>query len=101
MWGTSGSGSAVWKSQAPNVTVLLMFADRTRWNLQANQFSQALERRRKSGERILDVTASNPTTVGLKYDECPILTALSKGESLLYEPDPKGLRSARKAVVRY
>lgn len=90
-----------WKSQAPNVTVLLMFADRTRWNLQANQFSQALERRRKSGDRILDLTASNPTTVGMKYDESAILTALSKRESLLYEPDPKGLRSARKAVVRY
>ena len=78
-----------------------MFADRTRWNLQVNQFSQALERRRKSGDRILDLTASNPTTVGLKYDESAILTALSKGESLIYEPDPKGLGSARNAVVRY
>src|ERR1700751_2253118 len=78
-----------------------MFADRTRWNLQVNQFSQTLERRRKSGERILDLTASNPTTVGLKYDESAILTALSKRESLIYEPDPKGLGSARNAVVRY
>jgi alanine-synthesizing transaminase len=78
-----------------------MFADRTRWNLQVNQFSQTLERRRKSGERILDLTASNPTTVGLKYDESAILTALSKRESLIYEPDPKGLGSARSAVVRY
>lgn len=78
-----------------------MFADRTRWNLQVNQFSQALERRRKSGERILDLTASNPTTVGLKYDESAILTGLSRRESLIYEPDPRGLRTAREAVVRY
>lgn len=78
-----------------------MFADRTRWNLQVNQFSQTLERRRKSGERILDLIASNPTTVGMKYDESAILTALSKRESLIYEPDPKGLGSARNAVVRY
>jgi alanine-synthesizing transaminase len=78
-----------------------MFADRTRWNLQVNEFSQALERRRKSGERILDLIASNPTTVGIRYDESAILTALSRGESLLYEPDPRGLGSARKAVVRY
>ena len=78
-----------------------MFADRTRWNLQVNQFSQTLERRRKSGERILDLTASNPTTVGLKYDESAILTGLSRPESLIYEPDPRGLRTAREAVVRY
>ena len=67
-----------WESRSANVTVLLMFADRTRWNLQVNQFSQALERRRKSGERILDLTASNPTTVGLKYDESAILRGLSR-----------------------
>ena len=78
-----------------------MFADRTRWNLQVNQFSQALERRRKSGERILDLTASNPTTVGLSYDESVILSALSRPGSLIYEPDPRGLRTAREAVVRY
>jgi aspartate/methionine/tyrosine aminotransferase len=78
-----------------------MFADRTRWNLQVNQFSQALERRRKSGERILDLTASNPTTVGLTYDESAILTSLSKRELLIYEPDSKGLKTAREAVVRY
>jgi alanine-synthesizing transaminase len=78
-----------------------MFADRTRWNLQVNEFSQALERRRKSGERILDLTASNPTTVGLNYDEPAILSALSRRESLIYEPDPNGLKSARKAVAQY
>ncbi len=78
-----------------------MFADRTRWNLQVNQFSQTLERRRKSGERILDLTASNPTTVGVKYDEPAVLRALARRESLIYEPDPKGLRSAREAVARY
>ena len=78
-----------------------MFADRTRWNLLVNEFSQALERRRKSGEPILDLTTSNPTTVGLNYDEPAILSALSRRESLIYEPDPKGLRRAREAVARY
>ena len=78
-----------------------MFADRTRWNLQANQFSIALEGCRKSGRRILDLTESNPTTVGLRYDEAAILGALARRESLVYEPDPKGLRSAREAVARY
>jgi len=82
-------------------TVLLMFADRTCWNLQANPFSMELERLRKSGREILDLTASNPTTVGLAYDDPAIRAALSKPESLVYEPDPRGLKTAREAVVRY
>jgi alanine-synthesizing transaminase len=98
--GASGM-SRDWKLQAPNITVLLMFADRTRWNLQANQFSLALEARRKLGREILDLTTSNPTTAGLHYDEGAILSGLSNRDSLIYEPDPKGLRSAREAVVGY
>lgn len=78
-----------------------MFADRTRWNLQANQFSIALENCRKSGKRMLDLTASNPTMAGLHYDETTILTSLTKRGSLVYEPDPKGLRVAREAIARY
>jgi aspartate/methionine/tyrosine aminotransferase len=78
-----------------------MFADRTRWNLQVNEFSRALERRRQSGVEIFDLTASNPTTVGLKYDESAILSALSRRGSLIYEPHPKGLESARRAVAQY
>ncbi len=88
-----------WKSRSANVTVLLMFAERTRWNLQVNEFSQALERRRRSGAEVFDLTASNPTTVGLSYDESVILSALSRRESLIYEPDPKGLKSARRAAA--
>jgi alanine-synthesizing transaminase len=86
---------------AANVTVLFMFAERTRWNLQVNEFSQALERRRKSGVEIFDLTASNSTTVGLSYNEPAILSALSRRESLIYEPDPKGLKTAREAVAGY
>jgi alanine-synthesizing transaminase len=78
-----------------------MFADRTRWNLQPNQFSIALANCRKSGKRMLDLTASNPTTVGLHYDEPAILSNLAQRASLVYEPNPKGVRSAREAVVRY
>jgi len=78
-----------------------MFAERTRWNLQVNEFSQALERRRRPGAEVFDLTASNPTTVGLSYDESVILSALSRRESLIYEPDPKGLKSARRAVAQY
>jgi aspartate/methionine/tyrosine aminotransferase len=50
---------------------------------------------------MLDLTASNPTTVGLQYDEEELLRALANPEALRYEPQPKGLLSAREAVAAY
>ena len=44
---------------------------------------------------------SNPTRAGLSYDETAILDALRNPTSLDYDPQPKGLRSAREAVANY
>jgi alanine-synthesizing transaminase len=79
----------------------LMFSQRTDWRLVPNRFSQALEEARASGKSILDLTASNPTRVGIEPDETAILNALYNRSSLDYEPQPKGLRSARLAVADY
>ena len=78
-----------------------MFAKRTGWNLAPNRYTDAIAARRNSGRELLDLTASNPTTIGLEYDEAAIVRALGKVESLTYEPVAKGLRSAREAVARY
>ena len=78
-----------------------MFARRTNWKLAPNRLTQALQRRRAAGADILDLTESNPTRCGLRYDESEILSALGQPESLQYQPDPKGLRSAREAVAAY
>src|SRR5438067_8172582 len=78
-----------------------MFARRTEWNLAPNPFSVALERAKNSGRRLLDLSVSNPTEVGLICDEPAILSALNKPASLRYEPDPRGLLSARTAVANY
>ena len=78
-----------------------MFADRTNWNLSPNALSEALARRRAAGKRILDLTVSNPTECGFVYDEKKILAALSQKASLTYEPNPRGLPSARRAVADY
>src|SRR4051812_5364458 len=78
-----------------------MFARRTEWNLAPNRFSVALERAKSSGRKLLDLSASNPTEVGLTYDESAILSALNKPAALHYEPDPRGLPSAREAVAAY
>jgi len=78
-----------------------MFARRTEWNLKPNRFSTALEQAKRAGKRLFDLTASNPTEVRLEYDQTGILQALSRAESLVYEPEPRGLLSAREAVAGY
>jgi alanine-synthesizing transaminase len=78
-----------------------MFADRTKWNLEANRLAQALARLRASGAPVLDLTASNPTECGFQYDAQAILAALSNPAALRYDPDPRGLASARRAVAAY
>ena len=78
-----------------------MFARRTNWNLAPNRLTQALQARRAAGAEILDLTESNPTRCGLRYDEPEILSALAQPESLQYRPDSRGLYSAREAVAAY
>ncbi|HEY2115585.1 MAG TPA: pyridoxal phosphate-dependent aminotransferase [Candidatus Angelobacter sp.] len=78
-----------------------MFASRTNWNLKPNHLAEALERHKASGRRLLDLSASNPTECGFNYDAPAIMQALGNPESLQYHPDPRGLKSARQAVVDY
>ncbi len=78
-----------------------MFASRTNWPLEPNRFAQALETRRRSGEHLLDLTASNPTTCGFTYPVQAILPALADPRALVYHPESKGLREAREAVASY
>src|SRR6266567_530823 len=78
-----------------------MFAERTNWNLEPNRLSEALERHRASGRALLDLTASNPTECGFVYDDEAILRALLNPRALRYEPNPKGLEPARRAIADY
>ncbi|MGB8523526.1 MAG: pyridoxal phosphate-dependent aminotransferase [Candidatus Acidiferrales bacterium] len=78
-----------------------MFAGRTNWNLSSNRLSEALAKHRAAGKPLLDLSASNPTECGFEYDRPAILQALSAPESLSYDPDAKGLLSARRAVSEY
>lgn len=78
-----------------------MFSERTNWALAQNRLTLALEEVRATGTNILDLTVSNPTHVGLQYDTQAILQALSSPRALDYDPQPKGLLSAREAIVQY
>ncbi len=79
-----------------------MFSRRTEWNLAQNRYSQAVERYRASGCPLLDLTASNPTQVGLDcFKDAELLAALGNPAALQYHPQPQGLIEAREAVCRY
>jgi alanine-synthesizing transaminase len=78
-----------------------MFSSRLHWDLRPNHLARALEARRRSGTRILDLTQSNPTRAGLSYPAEEILAAFGDQRGLVYEPAPAGLIAAREAVTEY
>src|SRR3954449_9666010 len=78
-----------------------MFARRTSWNLEPNRYSAAVAAHRSLGREVLDLTESNPTRCGFSYDETAILRAFQNPAALAYEPDARGLLSARESVAAY
>jgi alanine-synthesizing transaminase len=78
-----------------------MFSKRTDWKIEENAFTRALRRVRESGRSIFDLTVSNPTVCGFRYDEATILASLNAPTALRYDPEPKGLLEARAAVAEY
>ncbi len=72
---------------------------RFEWSLEPNDLSLLLQAKRAAGTPIIDLTESNPTRAGFQYP-AEIAAALGTPASLLYEPSPWGLPSAREAVAR-
>ncbi|MBI2680732.1 MAG: pyridoxal phosphate-dependent aminotransferase [Candidatus Solibacter usitatus] len=76
-----------------------MFSSRLPWDLAPNRLTRLAAAQREAGAKILDLTESNPTRANLSYPAAQILTALADEHSLLYEPTPAGMPSARAAVA--
>lgn len=74
-----------------------MFSSRLDWNAQTNRLSAL----RKSKQHVLDLTESNPTRAGIVYPGEQILGAFDDARALRYDPEPRGLFSAREAVAKY
>ena len=64
-------------------------------------FAAAVREAQASGRRLVDLTVSNPTVCGFDYDAEAILRPLADARALTYDPDPRGMRSAREAVAGY
>ena len=78
-----------------------MFSKRTDWKLTPNGLTEAQRELRAAGREVLDLTVSNPTRAGLSYNTESILSSLSNRQAMDYDPQPKGLASAREAVAAY
>jgi alanine-synthesizing transaminase len=78
-----------------------MFAKRTAWKLTPNGFSQAQAELRAAGAEVLDLSVSNPTRAELHYDADTILGSLAHPEAIDYDPQPRGLLSARRSLAEY
>lgn len=71
------------------------FSQRTAWNRAPTELALAPR------HALLDLTPSNPTTVGLHLAPVQDLAPLSSPAAHTYYPDPFGMLSAREAVARY
>jgi aspartate/methionine/tyrosine aminotransferase len=81
------------------------FSARTAWDAGESSYAAAVREARAAslagGRRVYDLTVSNPTRCGFAYDAEALLGPLTDARALVYEPDPRGMVSAREAVARY
>ncbi|RXH56033.1 pyridoxal phosphate-dependent aminotransferase [Granulicella sibirica] len=77
------------------------FSKRTGWDTSESAFAGAIREARAAGRDVCDLTVSNPTVCGFDYDVEGILGALGDPGSMVYDADPRGMRSAREAVCGY
>jgi alanine-synthesizing transaminase len=81
-----------------------VFSSRTPDDLEPNDLARLLESQQAAGRRLIDLTASNPTTAALPGAAAwqdRVARALAEGARAPYAPEPRGLPSARAAVAAY
>jgi len=78
-----------------------MLSRRVPHELEPNAWARFLEQCRTADTRLLDLSETNPTRVGLGGAGPEELAALAQAEGSRYEPDARGSRAAREAVASY
>ncbi|HEX6159513.1 MAG TPA: pyridoxal phosphate-dependent aminotransferase [Thermoanaerobaculia bacterium] len=78
-----------------------MFSRRADWHSPTNTLTLARDAARARGEELFDLTETNPTRAGLDYPLDEIAEALARGARAAYDPDPRGLLSAREALAAH
>jgi len=80
---------------------LYRYSSRLRWDLPQNSISRAIAAKKTRGERLIDLTVSNPTEVLNNYPHEEIRRALCQVADFAYQPDALGHLAAREAVGAY
>ncbi|MDQ3071218.1 MAG: pyridoxal phosphate-dependent aminotransferase [Acidobacteriota bacterium] len=78
--------------------IIPSFSSRVPASLASNRLALAVAAARAAGRPLIDLTVSNPTTVGFDYD-ASALAGLADARNLLYAPEAAGLETARAAVA--
>lgn len=76
-----------------------MFSKRANWAAPLNRLT--IERQRLAGTALLDLTESNPTHASIPYPHDELAEALARGARAAYEPEARGIRSAREALAQH
>lgn len=66
-----------------------------------NRLTTLLEQKRRAGDRIIDLTESNPTRAGIVYPVEDVAGAFADPRIMQYHPDPAGMWAAREVVSSY
>jgi aspartate/methionine/tyrosine aminotransferase len=74
-----------------------VFSSRLPRELPPNELARAVADLRAAGTSLIDLTATNPTAVGIPYPT-GVLSSLTDPLAERYVPDPQGLPAARQAV---
>ena len=78
----------------------MTFSQRSSWNLQVNRLTATLEEKRHRGDRVIDLTLSNPTQAEFDYPQ-EIGEILGRVGGTGYRPQAAGLPEARRAIQGY
>ncbi|MGN6186739.1 MAG: pyridoxal phosphate-dependent aminotransferase [Thermoanaerobaculia bacterium] len=74
-----------------------MFSKRAHWAAAVNELTLA----KRGRTNLLDLTETNPTRASLAYPLDELSDALARAARASYDPDPRGLRSAREALAMH
>ncbi len=78
-----------------------MLSNRVPRDITPNRWALRLAELRAAGRPLIDLTEANPTRVGLSGVSEREMAALADPVGTVYEPAPRGMRSAREAVAGY
>jgi aspartate/methionine/tyrosine aminotransferase len=74
------------------------FSERSAVAVGTNALTQAIERHRAQGRPVLNLSDSNPTSVGLAWNERDLARYLTHERVAEYHPEPFGLLETRRAL---